>query len=85
MIFLDSNISQCGFRGSTSAGASSNPQEVGDIFCQVFVCQDGLVFNVSASHGVGRGFASLIGHTKDLHKNGTNCLPGCHAGVRIGV
>ena len=30
---------------------------------------------VSASHTVGRGFASRWGHTKDHHKIGTNCLP----------
>ena len=35
----------------------------------------GLVVSVSASHAVGRGFASLLGYTKDHHKNGTNCLP----------
>ena len=35
----------------------------------------GSVVRVSASHTVGRGFASRPGHTKDHHKNGTNCLP----------
>ena len=35
--------------------------------------------SVSASHMVGRGFASRPGHTKDHHKNGTNCLPALHA------
>ena len=29
---------------------------------------------VSASHAVGPRFAPLLGHTKDPHKNGTNCL-----------
>ena len=37
----------------------------------------GLVVSVSASHAVGRGFASRSDHTKDHHKNGT-----C---VRVGV
>ena len=32
-------------------------------------------FSVSASRTVGREFASRPGHTKDHHKNGTNCLP----------
>ena len=30
---------------------------------------------VSASCTVGHEFASRPGHTKDHHKNGTNCLP----------
>ena len=29
----------------------------------------------TASRTVGREFASRPGHTKDHHKNGTNCLP----------
>ena len=37
-----------------------------------------LVVSVFASHVVGRGFASPLGHTKDHHKNGTNCLPAWH-------
>ena len=45
--------------------------------------RDGLVGNVSASHAVGRGFASRPGHTKDHHKIGTNCLPAWHACVRV--
>ena len=40
--------------------------------------QVGLVVSVSASHTVGREFASRPGHTKDHHKNGTNCLPAWH-------
>ena len=38
---------------------------------------DGFVYvgSVSASRTVGREFASRPGHTKDHHKNGTNCLP----------
>ena len=39
----------------------------------------GLVVSVSASHTVGRGFVSRPGHTKDHHKNCTNCLPAWHA------
>ena len=43
------------------------------------VCRVGLVVSVSASHTVGREFASRPGHTKDHHKNGTNCLPAWYA------
>ena len=35
----------------------------------------GSVGSVSASRTVGREFASRPGHTKDHHKNGTDCLP----------
>ena len=42
-------------------------------------CWVGLVVSVSASHTVGHEFASRQGHTKDHHKNGTNCLPAWHA------
>ena len=38
-------------------------------------CRVGSVGSVSASHTVGREFASRPGHTKDHHKNGTNGLP----------
>ena len=38
-------------------------------------CRVGLVVRVSASHTVDREFASQPGHTKDHHKNGTDCLP----------
>ena len=38
-------------------------------------CRVGSIGSVSASRTVGRGFASRPGHTKDHHKNGTNCLP----------
>ena len=38
-------------------------------------CWVGSVGSVSASRMVGREFASQPGHTKDHHKNGTNCLP----------
>ena len=41
----------------------------------VVPCHIGLVASVFASHAAGRGFASRPGHTKDLHNNGTNCLP----------
>ena len=34
----------------------------------------GSVGSVSASRTVGREFASRPGHSKDHHKNGTNCL-----------
>ena len=42
-------------------------------------CWVGSVGSVSASRTVGREFASRPGHTKDHHKNGTNCLPAWHA------
>ena len=38
-------------------------------------CRVGSVGSVSASRTVGREFVSRPGHTKDHHKNGTNCLP----------
>ena len=41
-------------------------------------CRVGLVVSMSVSHRVGREFASRLGHTKDHHKNGTNCLPAWH-------
>ena len=37
-------------------------------------CRIGSVGSVPASLTVGREFASRPGHTKDHHKNGTNCL-----------
>ena len=46
-------------------------------------CRVGLVVSVSASHLVDCEFAFRSGHTKDHHKNGTNCLPAWHA-VRYG-
>ena len=38
-------------------------------------CRVDSVGSVSASHTVGREFASRPVHTKDQHTNGTNCLP----------
>ena len=38
-------------------------------------CRVGSVGSMSTSLTVGREFASRPGHTKDHHKNGTNCLP----------
>ena len=46
-------------------------------------CRVGLVVSVSASHTVDCKFASRPGHTKDHHKNCTNCLPAWHA-LRLG-
>ena len=37
--------------------------------------QFGLVVSVSASHAVGCEFIPMLGHAKDHHKNGINCLP----------
>ena len=48
-------------------------------------CRAGLVVSVSASHTVGREFASRPGHTRDHHKNGTNCLPAWHTCVMVGA
>ena len=47
------------------------------ITCNLFQvpCRVGSVGSVSASRTVGREFASRLGHYKDHHKNGTNCLP----------
>ena len=42
-------------------------------------------FCVSVSHAVGCRFAPWLGHTKDHHKNGTNCLPVIHTGTSIGL
>ena len=42
-------------------------------------CWVGIVVSVSASHTVGREFASRPDHTKDHHKNSTHCLPAWHA------
>ena len=39
------------------------------------ICRVGLVVSMSASEMVGRRFEPRLGHTKDHHKNGTNCLP----------
>ena len=44
--------------------------------------QVGSMVSISASHTVGRGLALRPGHTKDHHKNSTNCLPAWHACVR---
>ena len=34
-----------------------------------------IYFQINCSRTVGREFASRPGHTKDQHKNGTNCFP----------
>ena len=43
------------------------------------------VVRVFTSHAVGCGFAPQSGHTKDQHKNGTNCLPAWHACIMVRV
>ena len=43
------------------------------------LCQVGSVGSVSATRTVGREFASRPCHTKDHHKNDTNCLHAWHA------
>ena len=45
----------------------------------------GLEVSVSTSHAVGHGFTPWPGHTKDDHKNDTNCLPAWHTCIRVGV
>ena len=44
----------------------------------------GVVVSVSGSLVVGHGFASRPGHTKDHHKNDTNCSPSCMAHYALG-
>ena len=44
-----------------------------------------IVVRVSASHAVGHGFASWMGHTKGHHKNGTNYLPDSTEGIKVRV
>ena len=41
----------------------------------------GSVVSMLASRAVGRGFNPGPGHTKDHHKNDTNCLPAWHAAL----
>ena len=43
------------------------------------LCRVDLVVSVSASHTITCEFTFRPGHTKDHHKNGTNCLPAWHA------
>ena len=53
----------------------ANPHRITTKFKPSLPCRVGSVGSVSASRTVGREFASRPGHTKDHHKNGTNCLP----------
>ena len=55
------------------------------IFWSCKTLPGGLVVSESTSHVVGRGFAAQPGHTKDHHRDGTNCLPALHTCVRVGV
>ena len=41
----------------------------------VLIVEACCVFDITTCRTVGREFASRPGHTKDHHKNGTNCLP----------
>ena len=52
------------------------------VICTTLV---GLVVSRCASHTGGPGFPSRPGHTKDHHKNGTNCLPAWYAMRKVGV
>ena len=49
------------------------------------ICWDGLMVSLSATHAVGYGFVSWLGHIKDQHKTDASYLPVLHAGVRVGV
>ena len=51
----------------------------------MFIVSVGLGVSLSASHTVGRGFASRPGHTKEHHGYGTNCHSASHACIRVGV
>ena len=53
----------------------TNNHENDAIGYHLIPCRVGSVGSVSASRPVGREFASRPDHTKDHHKNGTNCLP----------
>ena len=55
-----------------------------DSFNIMTPCRVGLVVSVSASHTVGHELASRPGHTKDHHKNGTNCIPALHTCIFLG-
>ena len=58
--------------------SKSQDFELGEYLFKVLVhrpCRVGSVGSVSPSRTVGREFASRPGHTKDHHKNVTNCLP----------
>ena len=49
------------------------------------VCNPLMKIKVYIKKMVKRRLASLLGHTKDHSKNGTNCLPAWHAGFKVGV
>ena len=56
------------------------------MFCQP--CPDNvakLAVSVSSSRVVRREFAPRPDHIKDLHENGTNCLPAWRASISVGV
>ena len=44
-----------------------------------------LVVSVSALMQYVHGFMPRLGHSKDFHKNATNCLPAWHAYIKVGV
>ena len=54
-------------------------------FIVIILHQYGLAVCMSASHEVGHRFVSQPGHTKDYHKNSTNCLPAWHTCFKVGV
>ena len=65
------------YHNTNSNSASDQSIPMSDLKCYhgdhfLMECSVG---TVSASRTVGREFTSRPGHTKDHHKNGTNCLP----------
>ena len=76
VIFFYKDITNIRCRGLTDSNVRSArvsfQRESSDISSP---CRVGSVGSVSASRTIGREFASRPGHTKDHHKNGTNCLP----------
>ena len=68
--------SQCKLEGSPGHGQTGEGN-FGEGLVRLSVNRV-LVFSMSASHVVGCRYAPRPGHTKDHHKNGTNCLPSWH-------
>ena len=62
----------------------SIPETFSGLYCIWSVLSFPLYRNGLAGppHALGRWFASRPGHTKDHHKNGTNCLPAWYTGIR---
>ena len=63
--------------------AGNDIRRVKQTMLRYLSCRVGFVVSVSTSHKVSHEFASRPGHTKDHHKNGTNCLPVWHASLTV--